>query len=170
MHPRRTPHEDCLLYTSAYRLACAVLNTWERECRESYNCFEHFMLETGRGAGWHQFGGLSAPVAQLFQAYYVPGTITTGHDTFVKRAVWRDDYAALTACLSATRAGRQSVLVALTPGNYAATADVALDVRCRHDGPVSYTHLDVYKRQCSLRTSPRRRNCSLKPATPTARA
>ena len=118
----------------AYRLACAVLNTWERECRESYNCFEHFMLETGRGAGWHQFGGLSAPVAQLFQAYYVPGTITTGHDTFVKRAVWRDDYAALTACLSATRAGRQSVLVALTPGNYAATADVALDVRCRHDG------------------------------------
>ena len=50
---------------------------------ESYNCFEHFDVETGRGAGWHQFGGLSSAVLNFYGAYFVPGRLTVGLDTWV---------------------------------------------------------------------------------------
>ncbi len=45
----------------AYQIAHTALNLWQREVTESYNCYEHFLTQSGRGAGWHQFGGLSPP-------------------------------------------------------------------------------------------------------------
>ena len=47
---------------AAHCIAATALDVWKNEVETSYNCFEHFIVESGRGAGWHQFGGLSAPV------------------------------------------------------------------------------------------------------------
>lgn len=65
---------DAGLADFAYRIADTALTLWQNECAESYCCFEHFMIESRRGAGWHQFSGLSSPIVQWFSAYYRPGT------------------------------------------------------------------------------------------------
>ncbi|MBN2711629.1 MAG: hypothetical protein JXR97_04240 [Planctomycetes bacterium] len=67
----------------AFRIAKTALDVWKNETEESYNCFEHFIVRTGRGAGWHHFSGLSAPVLNWFHAYYMPGRLNVGLDTHV---------------------------------------------------------------------------------------
>lgn len=67
----------------AWRIARTALETWEKEVRATGCCFEHFIIQTGRGAGWHQFGGLSSPVISWFAAYFRPGTLTGGLDCWV---------------------------------------------------------------------------------------
>jgi hypothetical protein len=52
-------------------LAETLLNTWEREARASYHSFELFRADTGRGAGWHQFSGLSASLLMLYREEFV---------------------------------------------------------------------------------------------------
>lgn len=74
---------DLGLPDRAWKIASTALKLWKREVDESYNCFEHFVIETGRGAGWHQFSGLSAPVLSFFHAYFVPGRVTTGFDAWI---------------------------------------------------------------------------------------
>src|SRR5690606_28356712 len=59
----------------AYRIAETALNLYKKEVDSTYNCYEMFRLQTGRGNGWHQFSGLSSPVLNWFAAYYKPGTI-----------------------------------------------------------------------------------------------
>jgi hypothetical protein len=51
----------------ARKLANALLGCWEREVQASYHCFELFRADTGRGAGWHQFSGLSAPLLDIYR-------------------------------------------------------------------------------------------------------
>jgi hypothetical protein len=58
------------LDAEARKLAEAVLGCWERECRASYHCFELFRANTGRGSGWHQFGGLSAPLLAIHRSEF----------------------------------------------------------------------------------------------------
>lgn len=94
----------------AYQIAETALKLWQKETGQSYNCFEHFMVDTGRGCGWHQFGGLSSPVVQWFHSYYVPGTVTTGFHTFVKE-IHREE-TRLILDLDLTRAGEAAILVA----------------------------------------------------------
>ena len=72
-------------------IADTALSNWERECEDSYNCFEHFMLATGRGGGWSNFSGLSSPVINWYNAYNTPGTVSTGFGTLVTRAEWASD-------------------------------------------------------------------------------
>ena len=100
----------------ALRIAHTALELWQTECARSYHCFEHFMVESGRGAGWHQFGGLSAPVIQWYASCCVPGTLTPGFDTFVAEARWDRDHTSLTARLDCTRPGPAALLVTLQPG------------------------------------------------------
>ncbi len=69
----------------AFKIAQTALDLWKAEVDESYNCFEHFLIESGRGAGWHQFSALSSPVLAWFSAYYRPGRLTAGFDTWVHR-------------------------------------------------------------------------------------
>lgn len=69
---------DLGLADDAWRIASTGLATWKREVDESYGCFEHFMVRTGRGAGWHDFGALSCPVLSWYGAYHVPGRLTFG--------------------------------------------------------------------------------------------
>ena len=67
----------------ADEIAQKALDLWEREVSATYNCYEHFMVENGRGAGFHQFSGLSTPVLMWFEAYYTPMTVTSGFRTIV---------------------------------------------------------------------------------------
>lgn len=64
----------------AWQIARTALDIWKRETDETYCCMEHWVVASGRGAGWHQFGGLSSPVLGWFTAYFRPGTLTTGFD------------------------------------------------------------------------------------------
>lgn len=75
----------------AYQIAHTALDLWKREVENTYYCFEHFLIETGRGAGWHQFGGLSSPVVSWFHAYYAPGHLTTGFDIWVEKQQFADE-------------------------------------------------------------------------------
>jgi hypothetical protein len=83
----------------AHRIAKTALDLWKREVEMSYNCFEHFMIETGRGAGWHHFGGLSSPVLNWYAAYHVPGCLSTGLDVWVASLVVSEDRRSLSADL-----------------------------------------------------------------------
>ena len=79
---------DLGLPDKARLIADTALRNWERECEDSYNCYEHFMIETGRGGGWHNFSGLSSPILNWWTAYNIPGTVSTGFGTLVTHAVW----------------------------------------------------------------------------------
>jgi hypothetical protein len=75
----------------AYGIARTALDLWQREVETSYYCFEHFIIESGRGAGWHQFSGLSSPVVNWFYAYHCAGQLTTGFDVWVEKQVFSND-------------------------------------------------------------------------------
>ena len=80
----------------AKQIASTALENWERECSDSYNCYEHFMLATGRGGGWSNFSGLSSPVINWWDAYNKPGTLSTGFGTLVTSAAWAEDCSSVT--------------------------------------------------------------------------
>ncbi|MBN1873289.1 MAG: hypothetical protein JXA33_03595 [Anaerolineae bacterium] len=107
----------------AHRIARTALDIWKTEVEASYNCFEHFLVQTGRGAGWHHFGGLSTPVLCWYGAYHRPGRLTVGLDTWVTALDVAPDYTALSACLRLHGADhhRPVVIVTLAPGTYTAT-------------------------------------------------
>lgn len=118
----------------AWRIARTALALWQDECARSYHCFEHFMIESRRGAGWHQFGGLSAPVVQWFASYFVPGTLTTGFDTFVRTARFAPNFTGVQATLFCTRPGPCIVLAALRPGAVQLHCSAPAYINLRHDG------------------------------------
>ena len=76
----------------ADEIAQTALKVWKNEVDVTYNCYEHFMVQNGRGAGFHQFGGLSTPVLLWYKAYYAPGTITGGFLTAFEKITWNEDY------------------------------------------------------------------------------
>lgn len=79
---------DYGLAEAAHDLAKRVLKTYAFETQSRYYCWEHFLISSGQGTGWHHFSGLSAPLLNLFASYYQPGTITGGHDFFVLSQSW----------------------------------------------------------------------------------
>lgn len=102
----------------AEKLAFAVLDTWEKECRETHNCWEHFTIATGRGAGWHNFSGLSSQVINFHNSYFKIGHIATGFDTAVDSYVFAEDYSSLEALLSFEKSSvgkMKSIIVCLDP-------------------------------------------------------
>jgi len=84
---------------AAYRLAQTALDLWQTEVDRTYNCPEHFVIATGRGAGWHCFGALSAPVLAWYSAYHRPGRITGGHNLWIESLAVESDARSLTATL-----------------------------------------------------------------------
>jgi len=81
----------------AWQIARTGLDVWKNEVNTSYNCMEHFVIETGRGAGWHEFGGLSTPVLKWYDAYCRPGTFTTGFNAWIMREEFSADNSRLVA-------------------------------------------------------------------------
>lgn len=82
---------DMNLPERAWQIASTALSKWEQECTDSYNCYEHFIIESGRGGGWYNFSGLSSPMINWFCAYFKPGTISTGFNAMVTRQEWNND-------------------------------------------------------------------------------
>ncbi|MEW5956191.1 MAG: hypothetical protein AB1801_00585 [Chloroflexota bacterium] len=76
----------------AHRIARTALEVWEREVQSSYNCAEHFIVESGRGGGWHHFGSLSAPVLDWYGAYHRAGRLSAGLDTWVEALDFASDH------------------------------------------------------------------------------
>jgi hypothetical protein len=108
----------------AHRIAATALDLWKNEVESSYNCFEHFIVESGRGAGWHQFGGLSSPVLCWYGAYHRPGRLTTGLHAWVESLEFGAGNHSLAARLSFHDQERHTPLViaVMAPGSvYAAT-------------------------------------------------
>lgn len=68
----------------AYDIAERALDMWKDETDFTYNTYECFGIATKRGGWFHNFGGLSAPICIWANAYYKPGTVTTGFD------IWTD--------------------------------------------------------------------------------
>lgn len=81
----------------AAQIADTALSVWKREVDSSYFCFEHFMSQNGRGAGFHQFSGLSTPVLMFFEWLYSPGHIAAGFSVNITRAEWNGDKTSLKA-------------------------------------------------------------------------
>lgn len=69
----------------AFAIAKRALDIWKSETDFSYNTYECFNIATGRGGWFHNFGGLSAPVLIWADAYYRPGTLTAGLETWIDR-------------------------------------------------------------------------------------
>lgn len=102
----------------AFQIASTALNVWKTETEASYNCFEHFLVQTGRGAGWHAFSGLSTPVLKWFAAYYVPGTLTGGLDVWITERAFNADFTALRAGLTLYASTPSSFLVVMNPARH----------------------------------------------------
>jgi hypothetical protein len=68
----------------AFKIAKTALDVWKKETEYSYNCMEHFLIQSGRGAGWHEFGALSSPVLIWYSAYYCPGNFNAGYDVWIE--------------------------------------------------------------------------------------
>ncbi len=103
---------------AAWQIADKALNIWKKETDETYFTYEHWFAATGRGAGWHQFGALSAPVLSWYSAYYKPGTVSTGYEIWIEKQSFADDFSTYSATLSfdeATKAHPRSMIICLNP-------------------------------------------------------
>jgi hypothetical protein len=122
----------------AYRIANTALTLWQSEVEASHNCYEHFMIETGRGAGWYHFGGLSAPVVNWYSAYYRPGNMSTGFDVWVDKLHFSEENQALSAELTVnTQPHNSPALIVTLNENYRYAVyweDQAIEFHQRHPG------------------------------------
>jgi hypothetical protein len=109
----------------AWKIADKALNVWKTETDYSYSTFEHFLAQSGRGAGWHQFSALSTPVMSWFTAYFRPGTATVGFEILIQKQSFVAENRGYEANLSfdkATAPHQRCILLCLNPSaHYAAT-------------------------------------------------
>lgn len=104
----------------AYRVAHTALDNWEKECEESYFTFEHFIISSGRGAGWHQFSGLSSPILNWFAAYYNKGKVSTGFEVRITESKFNNNYTRYEAGISfddATKPHERCMIVCMDAGH-----------------------------------------------------
>lgn len=101
----------------ALRIAGTALDLWGREVAESKRCFEHFPIKGARGAGWHQFGGLSAPVVAWYESLHVPGTITPGYEVRVDSHEYDEERGLLEVELQNESHEPRSILLCLAERN-----------------------------------------------------
>lgn len=150
------------LTDEAHKVAFTALDTWNRECRASYNSFEHFIISSGRGAGWHNFSGLSSPLVNWFYSYFRIGHATTGFDAALSRVRFSDDCTRCTAEVDfePSAVGRNvAVLLCLTPGpDYEVRLDgKAVKIRSPYPG-LLYVSLSATARTARLEVKPRKTN------------
>lgn len=101
----------------AYKIAKTALDTWKEETEASYNTMEHFLINTGRGAGWHEFGGLSAPILNWYNAYFCQGNSTTGFNIWTDSKSFNPDFTRFNAVYSsyAKPSQKSTILVTMNP-------------------------------------------------------
>jgi hypothetical protein len=98
----------------AYRIAETALTIWQQEVDRTHNCFEHFVISSGRGAGWHHFSALSAPVLNWYSAYHRPGHFSTGYNVWIEGLLIASDHTKLAAALSLHGTPNQTPVVLAT--------------------------------------------------------
>jgi hypothetical protein len=127
---------DLGLADLAWTIASRGLEAWSREVGISGNCYEHFPNVTGRGAGWHHFTSLSAPVLSWHEAYFRPGLISGGHQCWILDQQGDPAQGVQADLRLDGAAGRHStVLVVLQPGSRTATWNGApVPAQERHPG------------------------------------
>lgn len=104
----------------AFQIAAKGLDVYSREANASYQTYEHFLAQTGRGAGWHQFSALSTPVLSWFAAYYKPGTVTTGFEIWLEKPSFAPNFSGYQATLKfddATQPHNRDLVVCLNPSH-----------------------------------------------------
>jgi hypothetical protein len=101
----------------AFKIGKTALETWKRETEKTYNTFEHFVIESGCGAGWHQFSGLSCPIMSWFNAYCVKGAITGGHNLWIDKQKFENNFTKLSAEFEVTKSSSKefSLIVCMNP-------------------------------------------------------
>lgn len=102
----------------AYKIATTAMITWQKECAESYHTFEHFIISSGRGAGWHQFSCLSSPLLNFFATYYKIGKVSTGFEIWINSNKFNDNYSHYEADISfddATIPHKRTMIVIMNP-------------------------------------------------------
>lgn len=138
----------------AEQIALTALENWERECQDSYNCYEHFMIDTGRGGGWNNFSGLSSPIINWYSSYFKPGTISTGFGCLVSNQTWTPECDSFTATLEFDKelAGKETaILVCAKPGQeYKVTMNGKPLVISQNDGLLAIK-LKATKNPCILK-------------------
>lgn len=82
---------DCGESEFAYDIAHLALNIWKREVDESYYTFEMVNTVTGCGGWFHNFGGLSTPINMWARAYYCPGKVNVGFDTYLDKVTFDEE-------------------------------------------------------------------------------
>lgn len=111
----------------AWKIASKALTLWKDETDETYFTFEHWLAKTGRGAGWHQFGALSSPVLMWYSAYYKPGTVSVGLETWIEQQTFDADHTSYDATLNfdqTVKSHTRSLLVVMNPAyRYQVTID-----------------------------------------------
>lgn len=131
----------------AEKIAYTALDTWEREVETTYRSFEHFMISSGRGMGWHNFSGLSSPVINWFSSYYQSGNVSCGFDVFLSSVNFSESCDSFSAnvnfdtdCAGQTK----TVIVTMNPDTgYCATFDgKIIPVECPRPG-LLYVNLPV---------------------------
>ncbi len=72
-------------------IAHMALDIWKREVNDTYYTFEMVNTVTGCGGWFHNFGGLSTPINMWAKAYYSPGTVNVGFDTYLEKIKFSED-------------------------------------------------------------------------------
>lgn len=72
-------------------IAHMALDIWKREVDDTYYTFEMVNTVTGCGGWFHNFGGLSTPINMWLKAYYAPGTVNVGFDTYLNKVEFESD-------------------------------------------------------------------------------
>ena len=73
-------------------------------------------IETERGGWFHQFGGLSSPIVIWYHAYYRPGTVTGGYETWIESSSFYEGHtqARITYRLNAKK--RNTIIAVMDSG------------------------------------------------------
>jgi hypothetical protein len=128
----------------AFKIAHTALDLYNDEVHLSYYTFEHFLAASRRGAGWHQFSGLSSPIMNWLTAYYRPGTASTGNEILINAPKFnklKNGYSATLIFDKLTSPHKRSMLVCLNPGyHYQARFNGStIGVRQRYPGLLELT-------------------------------
>jgi len=125
----------------ANKIAQTCIDLWNTEVNQSYHLWENFIIETQRGAGCSQFGALSAPVIEFYNAYYRSGRITTGYDLIIHHYEYDPQKDYLKCIVSSPfRSGKTGIVVVMgNSGTYRMNLDgKSLSLTARPSGAVEF--------------------------------
>lgn len=111
---------SCAHPADAFKIAVTALDTWKTETDASYNCYEHFVAETGRGGGWHCTSDSCAPLSMWYHTLFVPGHVIAPPDVFVLTSAFGEGYGCVDLSVDAGQAKRAetSLIISLATDDY----------------------------------------------------